>query len=220
MIKMIDELRKKLLTEEFDYQTLLDNLKEYRYPRNKISKLIKSKEIIRIKKGIYIFGEKYRKNRFSREVLANIIYGPSYISLEYALSYYGLIPERIETITSVTTKYNKQFTTPVGLFIYKSIPVALYSIGIDQIEISPNRFYLIAEPEKALVDFIKHEKKISIRSVKDADYYLFEYLRVDPEEFSNLDLNKLQLYAQKFKSNKLVFIIKKLIQVKKGSIHD
>jgi hypothetical protein len=62
--------------------------------------------------------------------IANPLYGPSYISLEYALSYYGLIPERVESITSVTTKRSKKFITPLGSFSYEHIPLKAYPIGI------------------------------------------------------------------------------------------
>ncbi|MBW1855256.1 MAG: hypothetical protein JRJ00_11360 [Deltaproteobacteria bacterium] len=97
-----DILRRKIPQEEFDYQTLLDCLEVYARPRDKISDLLKKGIIIRVKKGLYIFGEEYRKIPYSMEILANLIYGPSYISLDYALQYYGLIPERIEAVTSVT----------------------------------------------------------------------------------------------------------------------
>ncbi len=207
---MVSVLRNKILTEEFDYQILLDSLKKYKYPRDKIKKLLKSGDIIRIKKGIYIFGEKYRRNPFSREVLANMIYGPSYISLEYALSYYGLIPERIETVTSVTMKYNKRFSTPVGLFIYKHIPSYAYPYGIDILEIGLNRSFLIAEAEKALIDKVYIDKNISLRSLKETKKYLFEDLRIDINQFKLLNSQKLKLYAEVYKLKKLSFIYKLL----------
>ena len=90
---MVEELRKRISGEEFDYQALLDGLREYDRPRDKITNLLRQGGIIRVKKGIYVFGERYRRRPFSRELLANMIYGPSYVSLETALHYYGLIPE-------------------------------------------------------------------------------------------------------------------------------
>ena len=84
---MLEELRSKIISEEFDYQSLLNCLREYDRPRDKITDLLRQGAIIRIKKGIYVFGERYRRQPFSREVLANMIYGPSYISLDYALHY-------------------------------------------------------------------------------------------------------------------------------------
>lgn len=112
LLAMIVELRRNIAGEEFDYQVLLDSLRDYKRPRDRITELLKKKEIIRVKKGIYVFGEKYARRPFSREILANMIYGPSYISLDYALHYFGLIPERVEAVTSVTTKRSRRFSTP------------------------------------------------------------------------------------------------------------
>lgn len=78
--------------EEFDYQILLNSLRGYAHPRKKITALLRKGEIIRVKKGLYIFGAQHRRSPYCRELLANLIYGPSCISLEYALHYYGLIP--------------------------------------------------------------------------------------------------------------------------------
>jgi hypothetical protein len=145
---MIDDLRRRIEGEEFDYQTLLDSLKQYERPRDKIS-LLRKNAIIRVKKGIYVFGPKYARRPFSREILANMIYGPSCISLDYALHYHGLIPERVEAITSVTTGRGRRFVTPVGLFIYHQIPRAAFPIGVDQVQLEGGRSFLMAVPEKS-----------------------------------------------------------------------
>ena len=85
-----------------------------------------------MKKGLYIFGEEYRRKPYSREILANLIYGPSYISLDYALQHYGLIPERVEAITSVARGRSRKFSTPIGLFTYRMIPLNAFRIGMKQ----------------------------------------------------------------------------------------
>jgi len=145
---MINELRKKIAGEEFDYQVLMDSLREYERPRDRITDLLKRKEIIRVKKGIYVFGEKYARRPISREILANMIYGPSYISLDYALHHYGLIPERVETVTSVTIKRSRRFSTPVGLFTYRRIPMKAYQTGIDQVALEDGSFVSDCNPGK------------------------------------------------------------------------
>ena len=98
------EIRKKTKVEELDYLFLMSCLTAYKQPRDKLTDLLKKNYLIRIKKGLYIFAKDYRLRPFSLEVLANLIYGPSYISLEYALSYYGMIPERVNRITSICFK--------------------------------------------------------------------------------------------------------------------
>src|SRR5439155_24771651 len=104
--------------EEFDHSLLASALSSYSGVRQKINELLKSGTIVRVKKGLYVFGPEVRQNPICKETLANLIYGPSCISLEYALSHHGLIPERVETITSVTPKKNKEFNTPIGRFTY------------------------------------------------------------------------------------------------------
>ncbi|MEA3441146.1 MAG: hypothetical protein U9R58_12785 [Chloroflexota bacterium] len=114
-MKTIGKIRAKIHGEIFDYQVLLYTLSGYRKPRDKITRLLAAGAIVRIKKGLYCFGDPFRKKPISREHLANLIYGPSYISIDYALSYYGLIPERVETITSVTTHRSRDFDTPFAV---------------------------------------------------------------------------------------------------------
>jgi len=86
-----------------DYSYLMDLLKSYQSPRDKISRMIMKKEIIPVKKGLYVLSPEFGKP-IDLKVVANLIYGPSYISLEYALSYWGLIPEKVEEVTSITNK--------------------------------------------------------------------------------------------------------------------
>ena len=93
---MAIDVRNRIPAEIFDYQTLTDALKGLSSPRDKITDMLRQGIIIRVKKGLYVFGDKDRKYPYSKELPANLIYGPSYVSLDYALAYYGLIPERVE----------------------------------------------------------------------------------------------------------------------------
>jgi predicted transcriptional regulator of viral defense system len=130
---MIEKIRKSITQEEFDYQTLLVALGDYARPRDKISDLISKGIIIRVKKGLYVFREGAGQTPYSHEVLANLIYGPSYISLDYAMQHYGLIPERVEAVTSVTTGRSRRFLTPIGLFTYRMISLRAFQVGMDRI---------------------------------------------------------------------------------------
>ena len=201
--EMIEELRKKVAGEEFDYQVLMDVLRGYEHPRDKITALLRQGIIIRVKKGIYIFGERYSRGPFSREVLANMIYGPSYVSLDYALHYYGLIPERVEAVTSVTCGRGRRFSTPVGLFIYRMIHLRAYQVGIDQVEIEGDRPFLIATPEKALADKIHDDRGTGIRTQEEMKDYLLKNLRVDPESLAKLDADVFALIADRYRSKKI-----------------
>lgn len=200
---MIQAIRKQIPQEEFDYQTLLDCLKGYARPRDKISDLLRKGSIIRIKKGLYIFGDEYRRKPFSREILANLMYGPSYISMEYALQHYGLIPERVEAVTSVSTGRSRRFSTPVGLFTYRMIPLEAFRIGMDRIEIGDGRAFLMATPAKALADKLQEVRGIGIQSQRELYEYLENNLRIDPVALKELKPAELNAISRGYQSRRI-----------------
>ena len=121
-----------------DYSALMSHLQNYKAPDRKLTTLLRSSALIRVKKGLYVLGDEYRQMPVSRELLANLIFGPSYISQEYALQYYGLIPERVETITSMTNKRKKEFDTPFGRFTYTYINTERFSEDLGFSLLEPN----------------------------------------------------------------------------------
>jgi predicted transcriptional regulator of viral defense system len=214
---VMESLRRHISHEEFDYQTLLHGLGQYSRPRDKISDLLRKGVIVRVKKGIYIFGENYRRRPFSREVLANLIYGPSYISLDYALHYFGLIPERVEAVTSVTTGRSRKYATPVGLFSYRMIPLAAFRIGMDRVELDDGRSFLIATPEKALADKIRDDRGNGLQSQGRLMDYLENDLRVDPAALARLDGAQLVEIARRYRSRKLQLLGNLLKRLERSS---
>jgi len=182
-------LRQKISAEYFDYTLLMEALSTYKSPRAKVTNLLKSEEIIRIRKGLYVFGPEYRKSLVSLEVLANQIYGPSYVSLEYALAFYGLIPEFVNEITSVTTKRNKQYHTPLGSFSYAVMPISIFSLGYTWLEMDGNAF-LIATPEKAIADLFYH-RNFKIDSTNELEDLLFCDLRLEENAVEKFHLRIL-----------------------------
>jgi len=104
-----------------------------------------------LKRGIYIFGPQYRKSESLPMFVANFLVNPSYISMEYALGLYDLIPERVTVVTSVTTKKTRSFTNCVGRFDYQSVKKELFW-GFQVREYSGCKVF-IALPEKALADY-------------------------------------------------------------------
>jgi hypothetical protein len=214
---MIDDLRARINGEEFDYQALLDSMKQYERPRDKITNLLRQKAIIRVKKGIYIFGPKYARRPFSREILANLIYGPSCISLDFALHYHGLIPERVEAITSVTTGRGRRFHTPIGMFIYRAIPPGAFSIGIDRVELEDGRSFLIAVAEKAIADKIQDDRGTGIRNQDDMRRYLMQNLRMDVGSIVKLRAETLSILAKRYGSRKLQLLEKVITRLREES---
>jgi len=158
-------------------------LSHLKYPKNKISNLEKSGEIVRLKKDLYVI----KKAVVSKELIANHLYGVSYVSLETALAYYGMIPERVYAVRSMTIKRTKVFTTPLGNFEYKAVSPDYFRIGIKQ-EIIENQYaFLIAAPTKAVCDMIAATPNLRLQSVKAMQNYLTEDLRIDFDMAKGLD---------------------------------
>ena len=195
-------LRNQIGHEEFDYQMLLDCLRDYGRPRDKITDLLKKGVIVRVKKGLYVFGDPYRRRPVSREVLANLIYGPSYISLDYALQHHGLIPEAVETVTSVTCGRSRDFSTPFGAFSYRHTPLQAFQVGMDRVSLEDGRAFLIATPEKALADKLAAERGSGLRTLAELQQHLIENLRIDPDGLRRLDPSRLALIAKRLHSRK------------------
>ncbi|HOV93906.1 MAG TPA: hypothetical protein PLT87_03395 [Spirochaetales bacterium] len=130
---------------ELDYLQLVQELKDYSFPRDRITKLLASGELIRVKKGIYV--DPHSNLPYSKEILANLMYGPSYVSLEYALYYHGLIPEAVRVVTSVTAGRKKRYQTPVGEFDYSHMPERFFSIGAEYFPLDKGRGFMMAGPE-------------------------------------------------------------------------
>lgn len=196
------DLRNRIGREEFDYQALMAALARYANPRDKVTSLLRGGIIVRIKKGLYVFGESVRKRPFSRELLANLIYGPSFLSLDYALAYHGLIPERVEVLTSSTTKRARRFDTPVGQFDYRQAPGRYYHLGMDRVEHGDVAF-LIAVPEKALADKLRDDRGQRLRSLTETADYLFEDLRVDRSGFLSMSPGFLTELSEAARSRKI-----------------
>ena len=211
-MNVIAQMRRIVGGEVFDYQVLLDALSGYRKPRDKITRLLAGGEIVRLKKGLYCFGEAFRREPLSREYLANLIYGPSYVSLEYALSHYGLIPERVETVTSVTTRRSRDFDTPFGTFSYRMLKGPRYAVGA-VLETAGSTSFLIASPEKALADKVWTDKRFPGTRLSDYGTYLGDDLRIDREMLGKIDHARLQAIATAYDSAKINNLVRHLNQL-------
>lgn len=206
---------------EFDYQILLTALSDYKRPRDRITRLLNQGVIIRVKKGLYVFGDAYRRTPVRMEILANLIYGPSYVSLEYALQHHGLIPERVEAVTSVTVGRSRDFSTPLGRFTYRTVPLTAFRTGVERVEIEHGRAFLLAVPEKALADKL-YADKVSLRTQRDILAYLDEDLRIDEASIRSLRADRLRDYAERYRSRKirlLASLVERLNNPRGGHVH-
>ena len=199
-------LRSRAPSEELDYGFVMDCLQNYAYPRTKLTQLLKELALVRLKKGVYVFGSLFSHRPYSLETLANIMYGPSYVSLEWALQTYGMIPERVEEITSVTIKRTQEFTTPIGRFSYAHRPLLAYPVGIVRYQVSEYQSYLIASREKALVDLLV-VRRGQVARMSELEEILFEDFRIEEEDLQKLDLALLKKINQVYPHSSINHLI-------------
>jgi hypothetical protein len=205
---MRDKL-KLIETPYIDAQTLLQLLNGYKKPREAILRMVKNEELIRLKNGFYLISEKITQGSskvIPFEQVANLLYGPSYVSMEWALSFYGMIPERVYTITSMTLGKSKEFHTPVGDFSYSNLSANCYSIGITQKKY-PDFVggFLMASPEKALADTVfKTCKNLNKDQLKNE---LLESKRIDQKCFQELNKGLLEAIAKSYRAKHVRYLL-------------
>lgn len=182
-------------------QLLYEN-RMYKDPKHRILAMSRRGAIIPIKRGIY---ETDRTT--PGYLLANVILGPSYLSYEYALSYYGMIPERVVTYTSATfgKKKTLEFTNEFGSYKYRDIPYEVYPYYYTR-ELINDYPLLIATKEKALCDMLSMISPI--RGIADFEEYLFDGMRLDEDEFANLDKARIKRIAPLYHKTNLDQIVK------------
>ena len=156
--------------------------------RRQVREWVKKDYLIPLKRGLYIFSSQWRKIQPSVLFMANFLVLPSYVSLEQALGFYEIIPEKVTVITSVTTKKTKIFKNLVGSFEYRSIKEDLF-FGFKK-EIDNNQEFFIALPEKALLDFFY------LNNHFQGDFSELESLRLQNLEVLNIRL--LETYGLKY----------------------
>ena len=175
----------------FDINVLSSVFPETKHITEKARKLVSDGKIIRLKQGMYVASPEETGKVINRNLIANHIYGPSYVSLQTALRHYGLIPERVHLIQSLTTKHSRNFETPIGNFNYEYCSKEYFPIGVRP-ETEDDVTFLIATPEKALCDLINYSKGVNLRFMKDVALYLEEDIRFDMDSLSGFDLSILE----------------------------
>jgi predicted transcriptional regulator of viral defense system len=167
-----------------------------------ISQWLKNKNIIRLKNGLYYYTKIDLTDPF---FICPKLYFPSYISLETALNYYGLIPDVPQTITSITNLTTANFKTKLSNFSFHKIQ-AKYFFGWRTIKNQKNNlFYNIAQPEKAMIDFL-YFNKVQLKTDEDLKALRFnftpnfrwqKFIKIS-KVFSQPQLRKIALSLQKF----------------------
>ena len=184
---------------------LKEKYHNYTNPLDKIKRDADRGIIIRLAKGIYETDKNVEPC-----LLASSISSPSYLSFDWALSYYGLIPEKVRAITSATleSRKNKVFENYFGRYEYTDIPLEAFSEGLTYLE-KGEYMVKIATKEKAICDSLC--KWRVIKNIKELKELLFEDKRIDEDEFSSCDFKLMKRLATLYNKTNLKLLIK-LIQ--------
>jgi len=171
-----------------------NSLQEYSNKNTKICREVKNGNLIKIRNGLY-----ETNPNINGYLLAGSIYGPSYLSFDFALSYYDIIPEKVTAYTSATCnkKKKKNYENQFGTFLYRDVPVAVYPLGVKIIE-EDGYVYQIATPEKALCD--KLYTLTPIRNMIELEHVLYDDLRVDSDEINKFNIQDLEEISNSYHS--------------------
>lgn len=182
---------------------------------SKANRLEDSNEIIRLKRGLYVVAPEVSGKRLNEFLIANHIYGPSYVSMQTALRYYGLIPERVYEIMSMTTGLHKTFTNNIAVFSYIHCPAAYYNIGIDLRE-ENDVHYMIASPEKALCDMLIYTSNLNLRYMGELVSFLENNIRFDMDSLSDFNIDLIRKIRDNGRKKAMLTQLIKLIEDERG----
>ena len=177
----------------------------------KVAGLEKEGRIIRLKRGMYVVSPQESGLLLSHNLIGNMLYGPSYVSMLTALRDYGLIPERVEVVQSMTTHLTVSFENKIGRFEYLHCAKSYYPIGITQRQ-EEGVTFLIATPEKALCDYIISTPRLPLRFIKDTYVFLEEDLRLDMDAFMEMDVNIFKQCAAVSKKRQAINNLIKILE--------
>jgi hypothetical protein len=190
---------------------LLHLLKDYKRPYDKITELINKGLLIQLRRGLYLPGPGLPVQQPEPFLIANHLFGPSYVSFDSALYYWGFIPEKVSTTISASHSSSKLLITAAGTYRYIKLNPFYYPLGILSHELEKNQVCLLATPEKALMDKIIETPMLQIRSLKDAQEYLTEDLRIDLSDLKKLDLDQMSSWIKYASKKKTLSMILKFL---------
>ena len=193
-----------------DNGVLKSILTDYQSPNMKIRLLQQQGALIQLKRGLYVVSPEFSGKQLSLGLIANHIYGPSYVSLHYALRYYGLIAERVYTITSITTHHTRTFENSLARFTYRGVGTEYFPIGVRSID-ENGVSYLMATPEKALCDMIMVEPYIPQSSILGLERFFEEDMRIDMDALRDMDINIIKSCMETGKKKNILNNLLKLI---------
>ena len=169
-------------------------LADYSNPNAKIKLWVEQGYLVPLKRGLYIVSQEITQQEPCVGLIANHLYVPSYVSLQYALRQYGLIPERVMLVTNITTCHARSFNNTFGSFVYRSVGRDYFAPGITS-HSEGSSSYMLATPEKALVDTILFTSNVP-NSLVGLEQFLEEDMRFDMDELHDMNIPLLKAIAE------------------------
>jgi len=163
-----------------------------------IKRAMSAGEILNIRRGLYCLAPEFHKKPVSVYSLAQRIYGPSYVSMETALSYHCWIPEAVFACTCASFGNSKKFETPLGVFSYKRVPQHTFFLGVERYNDKNGNVFFMASPTKALVDYLYIHQLNWTRIDEPTGS-----LRIDEDELACVTAEELEVLMNNYSNNRV-----------------
>ena len=165
----------------------------------KVKRALASNEIQAVRRGLYCLARPYRRHPINVYALAQLVYGPSYVSMESALSYHGWIPEGVRVCTNACLGNAKDFHTPFCLFSYERVPQRAFYTGVERVDDGDHGVALMATPAKALADYyyVRHPSWKTIRDAAGS-------LRIEPEDLCQVSAEEIDELAANYRNRRVL----------------
>jgi predicted transcriptional regulator of viral defense system len=163
-----------------------------------IKRAMSAGEILNIRRGLYCLAPEFQKKPVSVYGLTEQIYGPSYISMETALSHHGWIPEAVHACTCACFGNSKEFETPLGLFSYKRVPQHTFFLEVKRCKDENGNVFFMATPAKALTDYL-YVHRLSWTGTAEP----IRSLRIDEDELAGVTEEELNALSDNYNNGRV-----------------
>lgn len=165
-----------------------------------VHRAAKHEEILQLKPGLYCLAQDYRKTELHPFSIAGTLHSPSHISLESSLSYFGLIPEGVYQVTSVTEQRSRTFNTPLGHFTFDRVPTNNPRAGVKAIKLDEDIWVFIATPLRAIADIVYLKNKVVWE--KDGLKFLTDSMRIELDDLTKISMENFKEIYEGFRNKR------------------
>jgi len=168
-------------------------------------------EVLRLKPGLFCLAERYRKSHPHPFVVAAMLHSPSHVSGESALSYHGLIPEAVHSVSSVTVRRGRSFETPLGCFSFRRVPADEPRAGVRAVRLDDSGWAFVADPIRAIADLVYLRREVDWQ--RHGLAFLTKSLRIEEEDLQASMLGDVQGVQRSVRSKRVRTYLRGLREV-------